>query len=87
MKRSKLALVFLAITLAIVASRTMSAHALSPYDLNGDGAVDQKDLAIAATAFGSYTGSPTYNPAYDFNGDGRVDIIDLVTILMHFTPI
>ncbi len=53
-------------------------------DLNGDGKVDIKDLAIAAKAFGSYTGSPTYNPDADVNQDGVVDIRDLAIIAKNF---
>lgn len=53
-------------------------------DINGDGKVDIKDLAIAAKAFGSYVGSPTYNPDADVNQDGVVDIRDLAIIAKNF---
>jgi hypothetical protein len=53
-------------------------------DINGDGKVDIKDLAIAAKAFGSYVGSPTYNPDADVNQDGVIDIRDLAIIAKNF---
>jgi len=53
-------------------------------DLNGDGKVDIKDLALAALAFGSYVGHPRYNPDADVNQDGKVDIRDLARIALNF---
>lgn len=53
-------------------------------DLNGDGKVDIKDLAIAAKAYGSSPGMPNWNPIADMNGDLKVDIKDLATIAKHY---
>jgi hypothetical protein len=53
-------------------------------DVNGDGTVDIKDLAIAGKAFGSYIGHPRYNPDADVNQDGFVDIRDLAMIAKNF---
>lgn len=46
-------------------------------DINSDGKVDIRDLAILSQAFGSYVGHPRWNPDADLNRDGRVDIRDL----------
>jgi len=53
-------------------------------DLNGDGKVDIKDLAIAAKAYGSSPGMPNWNPIADMNGDLKIDIKDLATIAKHY---
>jgi len=53
-------------------------------DLNGDGKVDIKDIAIAAIAFGSYPSHPRWNPIADINQDGKVDIKDLASIATNF---
>jgi PKD repeat protein len=56
-------------------------------DLNGDGKVDIKDVAIAAKAFGS---TPTngararWNPDADIDENSRVDITDIALIAKHF---
>jgi len=62
-----------------------------PGDINGDGKVDGKDVALAALAFGSMPGSPRWNQNADFNGDGRIDGRDIVIIVRnygtgHFVP-
>jgi len=58
-------------------------------DINKDGVVDQKDLAILAAAYGShcanydYQGepaSPNWNPLADLNGDGVVNLLDLLLL-------
>ena len=46
-------------------------------DVNGDGKVDIRDLAMVSAAFGSYPGHPQWNAACDLNGDGKVDVVDL----------
>ena len=53
----------------------------TPWDVNGDGAVNIVDLVTVASAFG--TSVPAGSPA-DINGDGVVDIVDLVTVSSHF---
>ena len=53
-------------------------------DVNGDGKVDIKDVAMVAAAFGSTPSSPRWNPLADLNGDLRIDIIDVATVCGHF---
>jgi PKD repeat protein len=53
-------------------------------DLNGDGKIDIKDIAIAALAFGSFPGHPRWNPAADVDLDGVVSIIDILLIASNF---
>ena len=55
-----------------------------PGDLNLDSKVDIKDIAVAASAFGSFLGHPKWNPIADINNDDKVDIKDLALIAMHF---
>jgi hypothetical protein len=51
-----------------------------PGDLNGDGAVDCRDLAIVKASFGKRNGQPGFDPRADTNGDGVVDIKDLAFV-------
>lgn len=59
-------------------------------DINGDGKVDMRDVAIAAAAFGSYPGHPRWNPDADITGplylvpDGKVDTRDVAVITRNF---
>jgi len=46
-------------------------------DVNGDGKIDIKDLAIIAKGYGSYLGDDRYEFYSDINGDFRGDIKDL----------
>jgi hypothetical protein len=45
-------------------------------DINNDGKVDLKDLAILAKAYGSVFGGANWNPCADVNNDGKVDLRD-----------
>lgn len=54
------------------------------WDVNQDGVVDIKDLAITAAAYGSSPGSPNWNPICDMNGDLRIDIKDLAIIAHYY---
>ena len=56
-------------------------------DLNGDGKVDIKDIAIVAAAFGSFPGHARWDPAADLNGDGKVDIKDIALVASNFGKI
>jgi len=47
-------------------------------DVNRDGSIDGKDLAIIEEAYGSSPGHPKWNPEADLNNDGRVNIYDVV---------
>lgn len=53
-------------------------------DLNSDGKVDIQDFAVAANAFGSYSGHPRWNPMTDLNKDNIINIVDLVLIVKNF---
>ncbi len=53
-------------------------------DLNGDGKVDIKDIAIVAKAYGSLPGDSNWNPVADINGDGKVDIKDIAIVAKHY---
>jgi nitrous oxidase accessory protein len=53
-------------------------------DVNMDGKVDVKDIAIVARAFGSVPGDPRWNALADLNEDQRIDIRDIVQVAIHF---
>jgi len=47
-------------------------------DVNGDGVIDAKDLAIMQALFGTTRASPNWNPYADLNGDGKVMVDDIL---------
>ena len=49
-------------------------------DLNSDGKVDVRDMAIVAAAYGSDPTLPKWNPVADINHDGKVDTYDLALV-------
>ena len=51
-----------------------------PGDANGDGVVNQADLALTRSAFGTHIGQPGYNPSADVNRDGRIGKIDIAYV-------
>jgi hypothetical protein len=53
-------------------------------DLNGDGVVNMRDLAIVAHAWGSYQGSANWKPEADLNNDGVVNMLDIALIAQDF---
>jgi len=53
-------------------------------DVNGDGIVNLKDIALVARAFGSTPTSPNWNPNADINGDGVVNMKDLALVARNF---
>ena len=57
---------------------------VSPGDVNRDGKVDMKDVAVAATAFGSYAGRPRWNSLADQNEDGKIDLWDIALVAKNF---
>jgi hypothetical protein len=61
---------------------------MNPYvllgDVNSDGVVDIRDIAIFGKAFGSYSGHPRWNPAADLDGNGIINILDGVIIAKNF---
>jgi hypothetical protein len=56
-------------------------------DINGDGRVDGKDIAIASKAFGTKPGDLLWDPRADVNSDGRVDGKDIAIISKSFGQI
>jgi hypothetical protein len=53
-------------------------------DVNGDGRIDLRDIALVARAFGSTPTSPNWNPAADINGDGKIDLKDIALVARNF---
>jgi hypothetical protein len=53
-------------------------------DVNEDGKVDGKDVALTIKAFGSYPGHPKWNPNADMNGDNKVDGKDIALIIKNY---
>lgn len=49
-------------------------------DLNTDGRVDIKDMAIVGLAYGSDPTMPKWNPLADINHDGKVDVYDMAFV-------
>jgi hypothetical protein len=49
-------------------------------DINTDGKVDQFDLRLLATAFGSTPTQPNWNLSADINGNKIVEVHDLFVI-------
>ena len=49
-------------------------------DVNQDGVVDVKDLALAAQYYNLKSSSTNWNSTFDINGDNIIDIYDLVKI-------
>jgi len=52
-------------------------------DVNKDGVVNAKDLALALLALGSTPGSPRWNPNADLNHDGKVTREDVNIVLQN----
>lgn len=57
---------------------------LPSYDVNKDGKIDILDVALVASAFGSYPGHPRWDPDADLNGDCKIDIRDIAIVACHF---
>jgi PKD repeat protein len=55
-------------------------------DLNGDGKVDMRDIAIVAKAFNTIPGDPNWNPIADLNGDGKVNMKDISIVAKAYNP-
>lgn len=49
-------------------------------DINGDGSVTARDLALLSAAYGTSTGDVNYDRRADLNSDGRVDYRDLAML-------
>ena len=53
-------------------------------DIDGDGKVNMKDIAIVAHAFGTHEGDGRWNPLADVNGDGYVNLFDIALVAKDF---
>lgn len=53
-------------------------------DINGDGKVDGKDIAIVAKAYNTKLGDPLWDPRADINGDGKVDGRDIAIVAKNY---
>jgi hypothetical protein len=53
-------------------------------DINGDGKVDMKDVAIAVSAFYSWPDKSRWNPDCDLDLNGIVNMRDIVLIVKNF---
>jgi hypothetical protein len=53
-------------------------------DINRDGRIDIKDIALVANAFGTRAGDSRWNPDADLNHDGVVDIKDVGSVARNF---
>ena len=59
------------------ATATVSTSLTRELDLVGRGVVDAVDVSAVASAYGTSTGQPGFNPAADFSAHGVIDIRDL----------
>jgi hypothetical protein len=78
-KLAYLMVVFIFIGALVFSPRKTEA---TPADLNTDGKVDMKDLALLAKNFGSHT-----NSSLDLVPDGEINIKDIVFLLKRFGSI
>jgi PKD repeat protein len=53
-------------------------------DINGDGKVDMKDIALAALAFGSDPSYSRWNPDADIDENSKIDLKDIALIAKNF---
>jgi uncharacterized protein (DUF2141 family) len=53
-------------------------------DVNGDGIIDYKDLAVIVARYGSRQGDSSYLDVSDVNGDGVIDYRDLALVVAHY---
>lgn len=53
-------------------------------DVNNDGTVDMKDVALVVLAFNSFPNTPRWNKSADVDSSGRVDTRDLVIVILNF---
>lgn len=57
------------------------------FDVNHDGKIDGKDIAIVALVFGTTPASPNWNPNADVNHDLKIDGKDIALVALHFGQI
>ena len=83
MKR-KTALFSICVGLMLLAPAISMVLAQPDPDINNDGIVDTKDIAIVSLAFGSFPGHLKWNPDADVNADLKVDIKDVAIVASYF---
>ena len=59
-------------------------HAQLPGDVNGDGKVDGKDIAIVSRAYNTKPGDPKWDSRADVNGDLKVDGKDVAIVSKYY---
>lgn len=87
--KMKIAAVTIILALATLALNAYSANADSvstflPGDVNHDGVVDVKDVALFGMSWYASVGQPNYNPNCDFNHSGRVDVSDAAILGLYY---
>jgi hypothetical protein len=60
---------------------TPSPHGCFDFDINKDGKVDGRDIAIVARALFTEEGDRRWNQAADVNGDEKVTLADLFRVI------
>jgi uncharacterized protein (DUF2141 family) len=78
-----LAMIVLGVSMLAFSIQLTKASGLAE-DLNGDGKVDGKDVAIVGKTFGSYPGHLRWDSTADLNGDNKVDSLDLAIVAKCF---
>jgi len=51
------------------------------YDVNQDGSIDAKDIAVIDSLMNTLSGNPDFNPAADLNGDGAINVPDRMLLM------
>jgi PKD repeat protein len=65
----------------LVQVRNQTAH---PWDVDGNGIVDMRDMWAVQKHFGETPSSPHWDPRADVDSSGRVDMVDMFTVQRHF---
>jgi hypothetical protein len=53
-------------------------------DVNADGKVDMRDIALLVMLFNTRPSSTNWNPNADINSDGVINMRDIAIAVMHF---
>ena len=81
---TRIVLILLSIGILVSAFSIQPVKAQPDPDLNGDGVVDIKDIAIAASAFFSYPGHSRWNADADMDLNEIIDIRDICFVAINF---
>lgn len=79
----RMLLMFFSLCVLVLGVNVKSVEAAIDADLNDDGVVDFRDVALAAWSFGSRPGHERWNPDADLNQNGEVDIGDILAIVRY----